>query len=415
MACVCVDMLIASAQHVVRVTVSAPLHPSLPGCSCCCPQACRRKQTLLQAPAPLTIRGFYDALHKLAGMSGQGATARRQALVARLLRSARDVETRYLVRTLIMCLRVGAGYRSVLPPLAKAALLHRSMLQEAASKGCPGPAAAAAASGGEDGELQSAAAAAAAATAAHAASSVGRVSKTRLDAAGAAVLAAYHRCPNIEVITDVLLTDGPEALEARVQLSCLVPVKPMLARPCSGAGDALRLLSSTAATGAAAAAKGRVKPVRAGARGGGGSGAGAGAAGEGEEEEDAVDELLLQGSEEEGEGEEEGESGEEGEQGEDDDNAGGGSGDEGDTAADASATAAATAAAMAAVGAQQQQQLAGTGASFGSSSGSSSSLCVLAEFKYDGQRAQIHVSAELEVGGRAARLLWPCQLSSGVV
>jgi hypothetical protein len=29
-------------------------------------------------------------------------------------------------------------------------------------------------------------------------------------------------------------------------------------------------------------------------------------------------------------------------------------------------------------------------------------LCVLAEFKYDGQRAQIHLSAEREVGGAPA-------------
>jgi ATP-dependent DNA ligase len=330
----------------------------------CAVQACRRKQTLLQAPAPLTITGFFETLHKLRGMSGQGANARRQAVVSKLLRSARDVETRYLVRTLIMCLRVGAGYRSVLPPLAKAALLHRSMLLEAASKDATAAAAA-------DGSAQPTAAAAAAA-AACAASSVSRVSKAQLDAASAAVLAAYHRCPNIQIIADVLMTHGPEALEQQVQLSCGVPVKPMLARPCTGAADALKLLSSTAAAGAVAASKGRVKQATAAAAAAGLSA--------GDLAESAM-ELLMCDSDSSG-GNELGF-----------DEADDGSADSGGEAG----TAADTAADTAAGGALAWQQ-AGSGAVAGSSS-SSSSLWLLAEFKYDGQRAQIHVTAEREVSG----------------
>lgn len=61
----------------------------------------------------------------MASDSGPGSARRRQSLVLGLLRACRDVETKYLVRTLVQNLRVGANWRSVLPPLAKAAVMHR--------------------------------------------------------------------------------------------------------------------------------------------------------------------------------------------------------------------------------------------------------------------------------------------------
>ncbi len=44
--------------------------------------------------------------------------------MAGLLRAARDVETKWVVRTLIRNLRIGAGWRSVMGPLGQAALMH---------------------------------------------------------------------------------------------------------------------------------------------------------------------------------------------------------------------------------------------------------------------------------------------------
>jgi ATP-dependent DNA ligase len=347
-------------------------------------QACRRKQTLLQAPAPLTISAFFDTLHKLARMSGQGANARRQAVVAKLLRAARDVETRYLVRTLIQCLRIGAGYRSVLPPLAKAALLHRSMLLDAAAS----PRAGDSSSGlGTRSAPDPAAAAAAAAAAMNAASSARGISKAQLDAASASVLAAYHRCPNIDIIAGVLMQSGPEALDSQVALSCGVPVKPMLARPCTGPADALKLLSSTAAAGASAVAKGRVKGCGKGgdkpaAAAGAGAAAAAGRSGGAEAEAGAAagPAGVLPASDEGDESEAE------------DDAAADSSSDDDEAELPAPVSTAAAAAAGEVVPLVDQQKQ-GTEAANSSSSG----LCVLAEFKYDGQRAQIHVSAEREV------------------
>jgi DNA ligase-1 len=232
------------------------------------------------------------------------------------------------------------------------------MLQEAASHGVYADAV---------NPADPAAAGASTAAAAYAARGVGCVSKAQLNAAGAAVLAAYHRCPNVQIIADCLMIHGPDALEQRVQLSCGVPVKPMLARPCSGAADALKLLSGTAAAGAVAAARGRVKHA---------SGAAAAAAG-GQLGKEAAGVLSVS------------DEGEEGEGSEAEENDAGDSGEEEDGEAAALTVAAADAAAVVIGG---KAQLGG-----GSGGSGSGVLSVLTEYKYDGQRAQIHVSADGQV------------------
>jgi DNA ligase-1 len=82
---------------------------------------------MLRPLPPLTLAGVFSTLHQIAATGGAGSGARRQALVLGLLRGCRDVETRYLVRTLIRNLRIGADWRSVLGPLARAVLVHRKV------------------------------------------------------------------------------------------------------------------------------------------------------------------------------------------------------------------------------------------------------------------------------------------------
>ena len=55
-----------------------------------------------------------------------------------LLRGCRDTETRYLVRTLVQSLRVGASLATVLPALARAAVWHHA--QAAQQQRTPGEA-----------------------------------------------------------------------------------------------------------------------------------------------------------------------------------------------------------------------------------------------------------------------------------
>ncbi len=93
-------------------------------------------------------------------------------------RSCRDCETRYLVRTLVQNLRVGASWRSVVPALARTAALHRA-----------------------------------------AAAGARPLTKAALDTAGAAAADAFHRCPSLDVLVPALLEAGPEGLEARMRLT----------------------------------------------------------------------------------------------------------------------------------------------------------------------------------------------------
>ncbi|KAI0254003.1 ATP-dependent DNA ligase [Lactifluus subvellereus] len=73
--------------------------------------------------APLSIQGVYEALLNLANIKGKGAVSLKQAMVEKLLVSAKGEETRYLVRTLSQHIRVGAVRTTILTALARALVL----------------------------------------------------------------------------------------------------------------------------------------------------------------------------------------------------------------------------------------------------------------------------------------------------
>ena len=87
--------------------------------------------------------------------------------------NCREEEPKYIVRTLISNLRVGANWRSVMPGLARAFLLHEK-----------GP----------------------------------HVSKAEMDAASAQVSEAFHLCPNLDVLVPALQAGGLAELERRCTL-----------------------------------------------------------------------------------------------------------------------------------------------------------------------------------------------------
>jgi hypothetical protein len=87
----------------------------------------------------------------------------------------RDCETRYLVRTLVQNLRVGANWRSVIGSLARAVLLE---------------------------------------------SESSRPAKARLDAAAASVVEAFHVCPSLDILVAAMLEpSGVENLDTRISLT----------------------------------------------------------------------------------------------------------------------------------------------------------------------------------------------------
>lgn len=125
---------------------------------------------------------------------------------------------------------MGANWRSVLAPLGRAVLLHQraTAAVAAAADGSATTAAvqspapvkgsgggSKAGGGGNKGGGGGGSKAAAARQRGAAAEAALGCSKAELEAAGAAVLEAYHTCPNFEILVPVLLRHGIEGLRTR--------------------------------------------------------------------------------------------------------------------------------------------------------------------------------------------------------
>ncbi|KAF2096806.1 DNA ligase I [Rhizodiscina lignyota] len=89
-------------------------------------EAKKRQSFTLRKPKPLTIRTVYDSLVKIANSKGTGSQEVKQRIVERLLQDARGAEeSRYIVRTLVQHLRIGAVKTTMLIALSRAFLLSR--------------------------------------------------------------------------------------------------------------------------------------------------------------------------------------------------------------------------------------------------------------------------------------------------
>ncbi|KAH8661475.1 putative DNA ligase I [Tricladium varicosporioides] len=89
-------------------------------------EAKKRQSFTLRKPKPLTIKGVYQSLVKIASTQGTGSGEIKQRIVDRLLQDARGAEeSRYIVRTLCQHLRIGAVKTTMLIALSRAFLLSR--------------------------------------------------------------------------------------------------------------------------------------------------------------------------------------------------------------------------------------------------------------------------------------------------
>jgi DNA ligase-1 len=89
-------------------------------------EAKKRQSFTLRKPKPLTIKSAYQILVKIANSKGNGSVEQKQRLVERLLQDARGPEeSRYIVRTLVQHLRIGAVKTTMLIALARAFQLSR--------------------------------------------------------------------------------------------------------------------------------------------------------------------------------------------------------------------------------------------------------------------------------------------------
>ncbi|KAK3293029.1 uncharacterized protein B0H64DRAFT_327531 [Chaetomium fimeti] len=89
-------------------------------------EAKKKQSFTLRKPKPLTIRGVFQSLVKIATAQGQGSGDVKQRFVDRLLQDARGgEESRYIVRTLCQHLRIGAVKTTMLIALSRAFLLSK--------------------------------------------------------------------------------------------------------------------------------------------------------------------------------------------------------------------------------------------------------------------------------------------------
>lgn len=89
-------------------------------------EAKKRQNFTLVKPKPLKIKGVYQSLLKIATSKGSGSQETKQRIVEKLLQDTRGAEeSRYIVRTLVQNLRIGAVKTTMLIALARAFLYSK--------------------------------------------------------------------------------------------------------------------------------------------------------------------------------------------------------------------------------------------------------------------------------------------------
>lgn len=89
-------------------------------------EAKKKQSFTLVKPKPLRIKGVYQSLMKIATSKGAGSQDTKQRIIERLLQDARGAEeSRYIVRTLVKNLRIGAVKTTMLIALSRAFLFSK--------------------------------------------------------------------------------------------------------------------------------------------------------------------------------------------------------------------------------------------------------------------------------------------------
>ncbi|MCD9642954.1 hypothetical protein HAX54_030022 [Datura stramonium] len=170
-------------------------------------QLCRQTQSLLAPPVELTVRGVYSALRRISLQAGSGSAIRKKSLIVNLMCSCREKEMKFLVRTLVRNLRIGAMMRTVLPALAQAVVfnstLHEGLVENL--KDC-------------------------------------------LQRLSAEVVEAYNILPSLDVLVPSLMEKGIEFSSNTLSMAPGIPIKPMLAKITNGTPQVLKLFQNKAFT-----------------------------------------------------------------------------------------------------------------------------------------------------------------------
>jgi DNA ligase-1 len=123
------------------------------------------------------------------------------------MRSCREKEMKFLVRTLVRNLRIGAMMRTVLPALAQAVVMNSSL---------------------RDGKFENL--------------------KDHLQALSGAVVEAYNILPNLDLLVPSLMEKGIQFSPKTLSMVPGIPIKPMLAKITNGIPQVLKLFRNKAFT-----------------------------------------------------------------------------------------------------------------------------------------------------------------------
>ncbi|XP_057757120.1 DNA ligase 6 isoform X1 [Arachis stenosperma] len=173
-------------------------------------QECRQTQRLLAPPTPLLIKDVFSALQKISLQTGHGSTSRKKGIIISLMRSCREKEIKFLVRTLVRNLRIGAMLRTVLPALAQAVVMNSfpTVQQEGTSENL----------------------------------------KEKLQVLSVEIVEAYNIIPNLDLIVPSLMNKGIDFSVSSLSMVPGIPIKPMLATITNGIPKALNLFQNKAFT-----------------------------------------------------------------------------------------------------------------------------------------------------------------------
>ena len=208
---------------------------------------CGGRQTLLLQPQPLTAAGVLKTLRALPSLSGTGAESRKSQRLASLLRAARGVETKWLVRTFLPHMSAGISLEaSVLTAMGGAAAVEGS---GGAGSSSGGGGSGGSSSGGSGGGI----------------GGNPLPSAVTIKQAHETVRDSYALRPDVAALVAALLHGGI----ASVPLACCVqpgvPPQPMLAKPCNSIEGLLKSIVA-AATASATASSRRASPSKHGAQ-----------------------------------------------------------------------------------------------------------------------------------------------------
>ncbi|RID55400.1 hypothetical protein BRARA_G02666 [Brassica rapa] len=174
-------------------------------------QLCRQTQKLLVPPPPLLVRDVFSSLRKISVQSGTGSTRQKKNLIVKLMRSCREKEIKFLVRTLSRNLRIGAMLRTVLPALGRAIVMNSfwNCHNKESSESC---------------------------------------FREKLEGVSAAVVEAYNILPSLDVVVPSLMDKDIEFSTSTLSMIPGVPIKPMLAKIANGVQDFIKLFQDKAFT-----------------------------------------------------------------------------------------------------------------------------------------------------------------------